>query len=315
MPAKTTTVPKLLIPYEAGVSIVTPLDLNKRPNLIRSVATQHNFLSQTQLSETKTTEELENGNGQNKTMVTSVVYNLSVVANVLNIVYHNMVAGRIESLPDRTLVMDEFTWFLPETAPEEGLTITFGVDADHATEPAADENGEYWFIVEDSYGNPLVRLDTPEFGAYSWDKDLKQLRFSDEYAGAAIRVIYRYASTNSIRYDSNPILSQPEFQLDNFGIMSDAESGRKFRVHERLLRATQTGDLSGMPTQRSISSPITYTFQSSPVPSGVSVYSVTYTPIDGNGNATGESFTNWVNGGDDKFDSAVAPARMKARME
>lgn len=301
MPAKTTTVPKLLIPYEAGVSIVTPLDLNKRPNYIRSVASQKNYLSQTALTETRTTEELENGNGQNKTIVTSVVYNLSVTANTLSITYHNMVAGRIETLPNKTLVMDEFTWFLPSTAPEEGLTITFGTDGDHAKEPAADENGDYWFIVEDSYGNPLVRLDTPEFGAYSWDKDLKQLRFSDEYAGAAIRVIYRFASTNSIRYDSNPILSQPEFQLDNFGIMSDAESDRKFRVHERLLRATQTGDLSGMATQKSISSPITYNFQSSPVPAGVSVYSVTYTPIDDDGNVTGESVTNWVNGGDDKF--------------
>lgn len=301
MPAKTTTVPKLLIPYEAGVSIVTPLDLNKRPNYIRSVATQKNFLSQTQLSETRTTEELENGNGQNKTMVTGVTYNLTVTSNVLNIVYHNMVAGRLETLPEKTLVMDEFTWFLPETAPDEGLTISFGKGKDHEREPAPDDDGAYWFIVEDSYGNPLVRLDTAEFGAYSWDADTKVLRFDDAYAGAAIRVIYRYASSNSIRYDSNPILSQPEFQLDNFGLMRDAESSRTFRVHERLLRATQTGDLSGMATQTSISAPITYSFQSSPVPAGVSVYSVTYTPVDDDGNVTGESITNWVNGGDDNF--------------
>lgn len=305
MPAKTTKVTKSLVPYEAGVAIVTPLDANKRPDYIRSVATQYNFMQSTQMSETRTTEELENGNGQNKTLVTGVTYNLSVVANALNIVFHNTVAGRIETLPDKTLVMDEFTWFLPSVAPEEGLTITFGVDGDQPKEPAADENGDYWFIVEDSYGNPLVRLDTPEFGAYSWDKDLKQLRFSDEYAGAAIRVIYRYTSTNSIRYDSNPILSQPEFQIDIFGVTVDAETDKKFKVHERLLRATQTGDLSGMATQKSRSAPITYTFQSAPVPSGTSVYTITYTPLDDDGDGTGTGATNWVNGGDDKFGTST----------
>lgn len=301
MPAKTTTVTKSLVPYEAGVAIVTPLNANKQPDYIRSVATQYNFMQSTQMSETRTTEELENGNGQNKTLVTGVTYNLSVVSNALNIVFHNTVAGRLETLPEKTLVMDEFTWVLPD-APDEGLTISFGTGKDHEIEPAPDDNGEYWFIVEDSYGNPLVRLDTAEFGAYSWDADTKVLRFVDEYAGAAIRVIYRYASSNSIRYDSNPILSQPEFQIDIYGITVDAETDKKFKVHERLLRATQTGDLSGMATQKSRSAPITYTFQSAPVPSGTSVYTITYTPIDDDGTDTGVGTENWVNGGDDKFD-------------
>lgn len=299
--AKTTTVTKSLIPYEAGVTIITPLDKNHRPMLERAVATQYNYVASTQTNVTKTTEELENGNGQNKTMVTDETYNFTLNVNALNIVFHNTVAGRIESLPTKTLVLDEFTWFLPETVPtDSGLQITFGTSGDHAVEPAAREDGSYFFIVEDSYGNPLVRRDTPENGAYSWDPDTKALSFSEEYKGAAIRVIYEYADANSIRYDSNPILSQPEFQIDVFGITQDAETNQKFKVHERLLRASYSGDLASMPTQKSIAASIAYTFASNPVPSGTSAYSVTYTPM-ATDDGSGTGLDNVVNGGDDNF--------------
>lgn len=302
--AKTTTVTKSLIPYEAGVTIITPLDRNHRPMLERAVATQYNYVASTQTSVTKTTEELENGNGQNKTMVTDETYNFTLNVNALNIVFHNTVAGRIETLPDKVLVLDEFTWFLPDTVPTDGsLQITFGAEGDHKVAPAPQENGDYFFIVEDSYGNPLVRRDTPENGAYSWDPDTKALSFSDDYVGAAIRVIYEYADTKSIRYDSNPILSQPEFQIDVFGITTDAETDRKFKVHERLLRASYSGDLSGMPTQKSRAATISYTFASNPVPSGTSVYTAIYTPLDEDSSGADASLSNIVNGGDDKFGS------------
>lgn len=300
--AKTTTVTKSLIPYEAGVTIITPLDKNHRPMLERAVATQYNYVASTQVVVTKTTEELENGNGQNKTMVTAETYNFTLNVNALNIVFHNTVAGRIETLPEKTLVLDEFTWFLPDTVPTDGdLSITFGADKDHKVEPAAREDGEFFFVVEDSYGNPLVRRDTPENGAYAWDKDTKKLSFSDEYAGAAIRVIYEYADSNSIRYDSNPLLSQPEYQIDVFGITTDAETDQKFKVHERILRASYSGDLSGMPTQKSRAATIAYTFASTPVPSGSSVYTVTYTPLDSDDGSSDAYMNNIVNGGDDKF--------------
>lgn len=301
MAAKTTTVTKSLIPYEAGVTIITPLDKNHRLLLTRAVATQYNYVASTQTSVTKTTEEVENGNGQNKTFVTAETYNFTLNVNALNIVFHNTVAGRIETLPDKTLVFDEFTWFLPETVPTEtGLQITFGTSGDHAVEPAARADGSYFFIVEDSYGNPLVRRDTPEHGAYAWDPDTKALSFSEDYKGMPIRVIYEYSDTNSIRYDSNPILSQPEFQIDVFGITVDAETDQKFKVHERILRASYSGDLSSMPTQKSRAATLAYTFASTPVPSGTSVYSVTYTPIGAGDDGDG-SLDSIVNGGDDKF--------------
>lgn len=298
--AKTTTVPKSLIPYEAGVTIITPLDKNHRPMYERSVASQYNYVGSTQTSVTQTTEEIENGNGQNKTVINDETYNFTLNVNAFNIVFHNTIANRIETLPDKELVLDEFTWYLPETT-SAGLQITFGKGNDHEVEPAPNEDGEYWFIVEDSYGNPLVRRDTPENGAYAWDPDTKALTFSDDYLGAAIRVIYQYEDSHSIRYDSNPIISQPEFQIDVFGITTDAETDRKIKVHERLLRASYSGDLSGMPTQKSRATTISYTFQSNPVPSGTSVYTAIYTPLDEDESGAAAFLDNVVNGGDDVF--------------
>lgn len=298
--AKTTTVPKELVPYEAGVVILTPLDRNHRPQYEHAVATQKNFLQSTQLTETVTTEELENGNGQSKTLVTQRVQNLAVTSNVTNIVFHNMAVGNLESLPERSLMMTETTWNLPTTT-SEGLTITFGAEGDIKKEPAPNNDGEYFMIVGDSYDNPLVRRDTPENGAYTWDADTKTIGFSDDYAGQQIRIIYEYEVTNAIRYDSNPVLSQKEFQIDVFGDTVDASTNRKIRKHECLKRATLTGDVPGMPTQKSRATSLVYNFQSAPVPAGESPYYAEWVPMDDDEDATGGYADNIVNGGDDVF--------------
>lgn len=300
--AKTTTVPNTLIPYQAGVAIVTLLDANHRPMYQRSVATPFNYVASTQTTVTRTTEEIENGNGQNKTVVNDETYTFVINMNAFSTIFHNTITNSIETLPARALVLDEFTWNLPATS-SSGLSITFGEDGDipDKADPAPHDDGEYWFVVMDAYGNPLVRRDTPENGAYAWDPDTKSLTFSDDYLGAEIRVIYEYASTNTIRYESNPILSQPEFQIDTYGITSDANSDRKVKRHERILRASPSGDLSNMPTQKSRATTISYTFQSNPVPSGTSVYVNEYTPLDDDDSAAGAFLDNVVNGGDDVF--------------
>lgn len=99
--AKTTTVRKDLIPYRAGVVVVTPLDANKRPDYTKSVATEYDFLTSTQTSVTRTTETLANGNGSDKEYITDETYNLAVVGNTFNPVFHGVVTGRIETLPEK----------------------------------------------------------------------------------------------------------------------------------------------------------------------------------------------------------------------
>lgn len=309
MPAKTTTVQKRLIPYRAGAAAVTPLDDNMRPIYTQSVMTEETFIASTQTSVTNEVETIESGNGSNVDVVTSETYTVTVTTNAYNPVFHNMVAGRLEYLPTSTIMKDTFTHNLPAapTGEETYLEITFGAGKDHETEPAPDPDGNYNFVVEDSYGNPLKRMDTPQFGAYSYDVEGKALQFSTEYANAEIRVAYDYNEKNALVYKSDPILKRKLFKIDIFGISRDAVGGTTYRYETTIERAYLTGDLTEMPTQASANSPMTYTFNSAPVPTGVSVYTQKLAPYMPGGDGSGDSAANIVNGGDDNFTTPVGP--------
>lgn len=297
MPARTSQIHKDLIPYNAGVAILAPLNKNKKPDYTRAVATKYDFLTSTQTSVTRTTETLANGNGQDKDFVIDERYTVTVIGNTFDPVFHSAVTGRIETLPEKELIPEQVTQNLSETAEGGTLEITFGTGKDIEQLPAQDSDGNYNFVVEDSYGNTLVRADSPVFGAYSYDPEAKALQFSSEYAGAEIRVIYWWEDEESLRYDSNPILQQPEYQLQTFGITMSASTDEKYKVVTTVKRCTATGDIADQITQKAKSAPITYTFQSTPVPEGVSVYSQVFTKI----RPSASDKDNVVNGGDDNF--------------
>lgn len=310
MAAKTTTVRKDLIPYEAGVVILDPLDENKQPDYTRSVATGYDFLTSTQVSITRTSETLENGNGQDKEYPLDETYTMTVTGNVYNPIFHGVVTGQIETLPAKALMPNEISYNLPTTATAgTNISLVFGTGGPLANEPipAADESEQVNFIVEDSYGNVLTRLDEPEFGAYSYDPDTKTLEFSEEYKGALIRVIYNYEVTNAITYSSNPIIQNPEYQVRVFGVRQSASTGETYNFMEKIARATATGDISNQATQKSKSAPITYTFTSAPVPKGTSVYTSSFAPTSVTADASGTATKNRVNGCDDNFGTPSSP--------
>lgn len=279
MAPKTTTVRKDIIPYEAGVVILTPLDANKKPDYTKSVATQRDFLTSTQTSVTRTVETLANGNGSDKDFITDEVYNLTVVGNTYNPQFHAAVAGRIESEPATELIPYEFSANVPASGEYQ---IEFGASKDIELEPAADSDGNYNFIVEDSYGNVMASTDAAPEDAqhYQYDSMTKALIFNEAAANMNVRVIMWVATDGGYKIESNPILSQPEYQIECFGISMSAGSDEKYRVVTKLLRATATGDLSEQATQKAKSAPITYNFKSTPVPAGVSVYSQYMVPYD-----------------------------------
>lgn len=280
MAAKQNTVRKDLIPYEAGVVIVTPLDANKKPDYSRAVATQRDFLTSTQTSVTRTTETLENGNGQDKEFITGESYGLTVTGNTYNPDFHAVIAGRIQNSVDSVLMPTEVTYNLDKAPTEEYLEIKFGAEGDVTKEPAADPDGEYFFIVEDSYGNRLIPGDAPAEGVYHYDSDTKALQFDASYSEQAMRVVYKFAVEGGLETKSNPILQQPEFQIETFGIRMSAGTDQKYRTYIKIARAVVTGDLSEQPTQKAKTAPITYTFASTPVPAGVSVYTEIETPYE-----------------------------------
>lgn len=279
---KTTTVKKDLIPYRAGVVIVAPLDVNKRPDFTKAVRTEPDFLTSSQTSVTSNVETLANGNGQDKEYPLDEAYTVTVTSNTYSPTFHGTLANRVETLPTTVLVPDEFTHTLPLTVEEgDTLGITFGTNGDHNPEPGMDKYGNYNFLIQDSYGNTLVRVDKNnlEKGAYAYDPDTKTLMFSEDYLGALIRVTYWYNDTKAIRYDSNPIVSRPEFYIEMYGLYQSASDGVTYKVVTILQRAYVSGDLPDPTSQKSKSAPLTYTLASAPVPVGTSVYSQILTPI------------------------------------
>lgn len=298
---KTSIIPKDLVPYRSGVTILTPLDVNGRPIPRLAVATSSDFVNSTQVSMSRTTETLENGGGQDQEFVNAETYTLTVNTNVYDPVFHAMATGRKETLPDTTIVRSIFTHFLPTSVKEgDTLGITFGKGADVEKEPAADENGEYNFIVEDSYRNTLVRTDgTLENGTYKYDADTKTLQFSNDYLGASIRVLYYVTATDVLQYDSNPILSNPQFMVEVIGKIQNTKGTGTYQKYTKLLRATATGDMAGQAEQKSRSAPITYTFTSAPVPEGVSVYTEKLSIVSTTAGGTDDTLTT-PNGVDDE---------------
>lgn len=304
---KTTTVKKDLIPYRAGVVIVAPLDANKRPDFTKAVRTEPDFLTSSQTTVSSNTETLANGNGQDKDYPLDETYSVAITSNTYSSTFHNTLANRLETLPTTTLVPDEFEFTLPLTVDSGDVPgITFGTSGDHTPEPGQDADGNYNFLVQDSYGNTLVRLfksgsttPTLEKGTYYYDTDTKTIMFSNDYLGARIRVTYWYNDTKAIRYDSNPILSRPEFYVEMYGLYQSASDAVTYKVVTILQRAYVSGDLPDPTSQKSKSAPLTYNLSSAPVPVGTSVYSQILTPISESDTDDGDGSKNACNGVDD----------------
>lgn len=280
--AKTSKIVQDQIPYRAGIVVVTPLDVNDRPDYTKSVATTENFLASTQVTTARTTENIETGNGGTMEFVNTETHTLNITGNTFSPIFHAVVAGQIEEFPQKELVLDRQEVSLPTTLNEGAdLQITFGTTGEIKREPGADADGNYNFIVNDSYGNDLVRTDsTPEKGSYKYDADKKAIILSDDYKGATMRIVYWYEDTGTVTYRSNPIIQNKKFRVQTLGLTQD-DKGNTYKVMETLERATVSGDLTEQAKQVSRSAQVSYAFVTAPVPEGVSAYKKTMTLYQG----------------------------------
>ena len=259
-----------LIPLKAGIVRITPLDANGNPEYKNAVTTQRNFLTSTQVTTTRTSETLANGNGSDKDFPTDEKFNLALVTNIFDQKFHNVVAGNkvaSEILP----VLYDTTITVPGSA-EYTVDLT-------DKEPAASPDGKYYFEIRDSYGNALEQVDdSVAEGKFKYDSDLKTLTFDASSANMSYSCVYYVAAANGEAYESNPILSNPQFMIEVYGEMQSANYGGTTLLYERMLRATVSGDIPNVTSQKSISSPITYNFASAPVPQGKSAFYQSFTP-------------------------------------
>lgn len=259
-----------LIPLKAGIVRITPLDENGDPKFAEAITTQRNFLTSTQVTTTRTSETLSNGNGSDKDYPTDEKYNLALVTNIFDQKFHNVLAGN-QAVAEPLPILYDTTVTVPADA-EYTVDLT-------ANEPVASSDGKIHIEIRDTYGNLLEQADDAAAeGKFKYDSDMKTLTFDASAAGKSFSCVYYVAGTDGEAFESNPILSNPQFMIEVYGEMQSANYGGTTLLYERMLRATVSGDLPNVTSQKSISAAITYNFASAPVPQGKSAFYQSFTP-------------------------------------
>lgn len=272
MAAPTKKVKNDLIPLKAGIVRLTPLDAESNPIYSKAITTKRNFLTSTAITTTRTSETLPNGNGSDKDFPTDEKYNLALVTQTFDPKFHNTAAGMLVVASPKPILRD--------------TTITVGGAEDYSVdltenEPAAMEDGKYYFEIRDAYGNAWEQTDAAtESGKFKYDKMTKKLSFDATAANKQFSLVYYVAGTNGEAYEANPILQNPQFMLEIFGETQSAESGQTVQYYAKMPRAVVTGDLPNVTTQKSINAALTYNFSSAPVPQGMSAFYQSFTPVE-----------------------------------
>lgn len=255
------------IPMRSGIVKVTPLDENMNPIYDKSITTDRQFLTSTQISESRTSETLPNGNQESdKEFITGARHTLSVVTQVYDPMFHAIVSGGeiIESsgtrLEDATII------------PNDEGEVEFTGDDIPVASPN-DPDKKIHFEIRDSYRNEFTEVTGEIQGdhEFKYDPDTHKLTFNSSMANISLSCVYHVATSSNARgYRTARILKNNVFQIEVMAEMQSASYGDVVKYYAIMPRATTTGDIPNVTTQKSISSAITYTFASAPVPTGVS---------------------------------------------
>lgn len=268
----TKTVYADLIPLKAGVCRITPLDDKLMPDYSKTITTKRDFLTSSQFSTTRTSETLPNGNGSDKDYPTDEKHNLALVTQTYDPKFHRALSGDLEVASPKPYLFDTSITVPASETYEVNLT---------EMEPAASDDGKYHIEIRDVYRNLLEQTDAEvSEGKFKYDSDLKKLTFDASMAGQTLSCVYYRAGTNGEAYEANPVLKNTVFQLEVMGEMQSAESGKTILYYAKVPRAVVSGDIPRVMTQKSINNAITYNFSSAPVPTGMSPYYESFTPVE-----------------------------------
>lgn len=266
-----TSVKNDLIPLKAGIVRIIPLDSENNPIYSKAYTTRRSFLTSMVITTTRTSETLPNGNGSDKDYPTDEKYNLSLVTQVYDPKFHSLVAGMRPVETPRPIPHDT-------TITVKKVLEAYEVDLTKE-EPAALEDGKYYFEIRDSAGNPLEQTEaSPSEGKFKYDADTHKLSFDATAENKSYSCVYYVAATGGEAYEADPILKNKVFQIEVYAESQSADTGEIIQRTAIMYRAAVTGDLPNIATQKSINSPITYTFSSAPVPAGMSPFYQSNTP-------------------------------------
>ena len=274
-----------LIPYDAGIVILTPLDKNGRKENDKAVFTGKDFIQTTQTVESITMETLPNGRGDDKDFQTKHQYTLTIVTGIYDLRFHAMAANRIVSAVSAGSTTDlqgvevEITPIKVGSTAPYTYEVAFGTSAAGgvADTPAADADGVYDLKVQDTYGNFLenggAAVTTLEAGVFKYNSGTKIMSFSSDYKGIPLRCIFFKVPTyGGAKIVNDPVLKSKQFHVKVLGEVKSAATEDVYPLETLLKKCTYAADVSDPMGQRSINGTCTYVFKSAPVANGVSVY-------------------------------------------
>lgn len=269
--ANSTKVPNDIIPAKAGLVRVIPVKTDGTLDRANAYTTKRNFLTSTQVTITRTSETLPNGNGSDKDYPTDEKYNLAVVTQTYDPKFHSMISNKEKVTTPRPRLYDTSITVPATTAYEVDLTDNEPVAVDGEAKPVLE--------IRDQYGNLLTVTDsTVSEGSYKYDPDTKTLTFDASAAGLTFSAVYYVASTGADGYQASPILRSPQFQIEIMAETQSADTGEIVYYNAVMTRAVVSGDIPNVTSQKSINNAITYNFTTAPVAQGVSAFTETFTP-------------------------------------
>ena len=265
------TVRNDIIPTKSGIVRVTPLDVNGNPDRTKAYTTKRDFLTSTQITTTRASETLPNGNGSDKDYPTDEKHNLALVTQTYDPKFHNVISGsRIVETPLPVLRDISFTVLENESNYEIDLT---------ENPPVANEDKKFYLEIRDTYGNLLEQTDSEvSDGKFKYDAGTKKITFDASAANKFFTCVYYVAGTSGEAYEANPILRNNQFMIEVMAETQSAETGEIIKYYAKMPRAVVSGDIPCVTSQKSINAPITYNFSSAPVPVGVSAFYKSFTP-------------------------------------
>ena len=268
------SVPGQIIPLMAGFCRVTELDAAGSPMYDKAVTTKREFVISTQSNKTSNFETLPNGNGQDKDFPVDNTWTLAVATNTYDRAFHSALDDSKDAVAPRAILHDT------TIVPTAGASVAEYTFADEAMYPVASADEKYHFEIRDEHGNLLKETQgSPTTDDYKYENASHKLTLPEAYVNKPLSVVYYINGASGVGYEAPTILRNKQFMIEVGGEVQDPNTGEQARYYSCLTRATVSGDLPGVTTQKQITNTITYNFKSAPVPVGVVPFYESFTPI------------------------------------
>jgi hypothetical protein len=271
-----TPVPNDLIPYEAGIALLTPINADGSEGT--PVSTNTDFVISATVSTTREEDNLTNGNGNDKPFPKSEKQSLALVVNSYSALFHSVAAGRTYTIGTKLVKTETSITITSDSAETPTYGYTFPNDTVY---PTADAQGNIALIVMNAYNQPFEKVNSAASlaaGQFYYDSDTKRIQVAATYNNTVLTAIFDYSS-NSVTLDSDHGLTAPEFKITLIDTVQSAKTTTKYGRIRVMTRAVVSGDLPEAPSQKDINTNMTYNFVTATVPTGMVLYSETFYPI------------------------------------